>query len=383
LSRRLVAISAALAFGLAAAGRAQPSHRPVYGGTLRVEIGAAVSSPDPVVASANPSEAFAKNQIDALIYDRRNADGTFAGGAGSGAFRIAEWEPGKHATLAANQSFHDGRPFVDSVEIAMGRSARDRLLDLQLGKADLAELAPEDARRASEVGIRVSTSRPDGLLAIVFVAGNGVAEDARTREALAHCIDRAAIVNFILQKEGEPAGALLPQWSSGTAFLFSISPDAAGAKKLRTQIAPSSKIVLGYDAGDSLEQSVAERVVVNAREVGMAISAEAVAGATGWTRAAARLMRLRMSSQRPREALTGFVAILAPVAGLDAVPLPEGASAQQIYEREREIVASDRVVPLVWIPQVYGSGARVRDWRAPAAGEGWAFADVWLEENQP
>ena len=55
------------------------------------------------------------------------------------------------------------------------------------------------------------------------------------------------------------------------------------------------------------------------------------------------------------------------------------ASPQQIYDRERTIVDSYRVVPLVWLPQVYGLSARVRDWKAPAAGRDWPLADVWLD----
>ena len=118
-----------------------------------------------------------------------------------------------------------GRPFVDSIEITMGRAAHDRILDLELNKTDFAEIPAEDARRAAEHGVRVSRSKPDELLALVFTGGDeparGKPVSAKVREALALSIDRAAIVNFILQKEGEPAGGLLPQWSSGTAFLFS------------------------------------------------------------------------------------------------------------------------------------------------------------------
>ena len=40
-----------------------------------------------------------------------------------------------------------------------------------------------------------------------------------------------------------------------------------------------------------------------------------------------------------------------------------------------------RVVPLVWLPDVYGLGPRVRDWKPPVVGEGWPLADVWLEGN--
>ena len=46
-----------------------------------------------MVAAADSGEAAAKEQVDALIYDHRNSDGTLTG---AGPFRIAEWEPGKH-----------------------------------------------------------------------------------------------------------------------------------------------------------------------------------------------------------------------------------------------------------------------------------------------
>jgi ABC-type transport system substrate-binding protein len=228
----------------------------------------------------------------------------------------------------------------------------------------------------------VSTSAPEELVAVAFIGGRAIADDAQAREALARSIDRAAIVNFILQKTGEPAGGLLPQWANGTAFLFSTSPEAASAKDLWSQISGSPKIVLGYDSGDSLDQAIAERIAVNARDAGIGLTAETIASpAPSPVNFDARLVRLRMASSHPRDALAGFQAALAPIAGLDPAPLPAGASPEQIYERERAIVGSFRVVPLVWLPQVYGLGPRVRDWKAPAAGDGWSFADVWLEQE--
>jgi hypothetical protein len=185
-----------------------------------------------------------------------------------------------------------------------------------------------------------------------------------------------------LQKEGEPAGGLLPQWSNGTAFLFSTATDAAGAKDLWSQISGSPRIVLGYDSGDSLDQAIAERIAVNARDAGIGLSAEPIASPPASSpKYDARLVRLRLTSSHPRDALASLQSALAPMAGSDAAPLPAAASSEQIYERERTIVNGYRVVPLVWLPRVYGLGARVRNWKAPAAGEGWPFADVWLEQE--
>lgn len=347
-----------------------------------MEIGATISSLDPAVAAANSREASAKAQLEALIYDHRNPDKTFAG---AGAFRISAWEPGKSVTLAANDDYRGGRPFVDSIEIQMGRSARDRLLDLELNKADFAEIQPEQARHASERGVRTSTSQPDELLALVFVTGRPATENVRLREAMARAIDRAAIVNFILQKTGEPAGGLLPQWSSGTAFLFSTAADVSRAKELSSQITPSPRLVLGYDFADPLEHSVAERIVVNAREAGITVTPDPIQRSAP-PQHDATLERWRMESQHPRESLANFIDALRAESidvGEACESLSDPSTPEQIYGCERGIVSSYRVVPLVWLPQVYGLSARVRDWKAPAPGEGWALADVWLDGEAP
>jgi len=374
----------ALAIVLAVAIPARSSRRPKYGGVLRVELAAIVNSVDPGAPAANLGEAAARQEIDELLYEHRNPDGTFAGVAGAGPFRLAEWEPGRHAVLAANPECAGGKPFLDSIEIQLGRADRDRMLDLELGKADFAPLSPEEARHARDRGIRVSVSQPDELLAIVFLAGHSPTQDARMGHALSNAIDRAAIVNFILQKEGEPAGGLLPEWSSGTAFLFSTAVDVSAARALWGQIAGSPKMALGYDSGDPLEQAVAERIVVNAREAGIALHAQAVSGmaSIAATGVDTRLVRLRMNSPDPGEALANVQAALAPLAGLDAPSLSGSAAPEQVYERERTMVNGYRVVPLVWLPEVYGLGPRVRNWSAPAPGGPWPFADVWLGDAQ-
>jgi len=399
LLRRLAVISALTALAFTALP-ARSARRPRHGGTLRVEIGAAVGSLDADVTAATPEEAAAKWQIDSLIYDHRDADGTFAGAAGSGPFRVTLWETGKRAVLAAHEGFREGRPFVDAVEIAMGRTAHERLVDLELSKTDLAEIAPQDARRAAEQGVRVSVSQPDELLALVSVAANA-RPNARppnqaVGKALSLAIDRVAIVNFILQKTGEAAGGLLPQWSSGTAFLFpAAAPTAADltrAKELWKEIAAAGPLVLGYDSADPLEQSVAERIVVNAKEAGMAMRAQAIPGAgAGNSRGAAlqaarvdvELLRWRMTSPLPGEALKDFLARIytGPLDGIQAGTFPETPSPEDIYKQQRAVLSTYSVVPLVWLPQVYGLSAPVRDWQAPGPGENWPLADVWLDRD--
>jgi Bacterial extracellular solute-binding proteins, family 5 Middle len=377
---RRFAIISLLASALLAAVPARTARRPHYGGTLRIEVAGAPYSLD---TSPPPREESAiSTQIDSLLYESRNADGTFSGDEGSGPFKISSWQPRKQLTLQANDKFRDGRPFVDAIEISMGRPFRDRLLDLELNKMDFTEIPAQEARHAAERGVRTSQSQPDELLAIVLLKPRLTATNARVLDAIGQAlslsIDRAAMVTFLLQKVGEPSGALLPQWSSGTSFLFSTSPDVSRAKELVKQIAPSPKFVLGYDSADPLEQSIAERIVVDAKEAGISITA-----LEGNAPVDARLVRVAMISPKPVAALNELLRTFNSFAGSasSANPLRDSASASEIYQREREILEAHRIVPLVWLPQVYGLSARVRNWIAPLPGQTWPLADVWLDAD--
>ncbi|HXW55762.1 MAG TPA: ABC transporter substrate-binding protein [Candidatus Cybelea sp.] len=379
-SRRTAAISGATI--LLIAGAAAPgARRPRYGGTLVVEIGAAVNSTDATVPSGDAQEASAREQIDRLIFDHPSAEGRVAS---PGPFRMAEWEPGKRAVLAANEQYPGGRPFVDAIEIQMARTAKDRLIDLELGRADVAEIPVAEARRAAEQGVRVSQSQPDELIALVFVDGRPPAANRRMREAVADSIDRDTIVNFILQKEGEPAGGLLPGWSSGTAFLFPTAPDPARAKELWSQIPHSPSLALGYDSDDPLAEAIAERIAVNARDAGISMTAQSTRNAQTEGRVDGRIVRLPMTSSAPQPALASFLALLHRIAGLDpGGALPDSAVPQQIYEQESAVVHGLAVVPIAWVPHTFGLGPRVRDWTAPGPGQGWPLADVWLDDTGP
>ncbi len=375
---RLLPLLAAASLWLSLAARVETARRPRYGGTLRVEIGAVVNSLDPAAAALSPAEAAARQEIDSLLYETRAPGGSFTGAAGSGPFRVAAWEPGKRLALAANADYASGRPYVDAIEIQMGRATEDRLQDMLAGRADFAEIPAEDARRALALDVRISQTRPDQLLALVFLAGRPAAQDARVREALAQSTDRQAIVDLILQREGEPAGGLLPQWSSGTAFLFSPVANPAAAKALVQQVGGSPAVALGYDAGDSLQQSVAGQIAADAAKAGLAITIAPMSAGPP-ANLDARLIVLPMHSPHPGEALAGLVAALGPLSGLTARPLPDAATPRQIWAAENAALAGSHVVPLAWLPHIYGLGERVRDWQASSEGAYWPFADVWLD----
>ena|SRR5487761_123145 len=307
---------------------------------------------------------------------------------GTGPFRLVSWEARRYAEFAANDDYWGGRPFADSIDVQMGRTVRERMIDLDLGKTDIADVAPDRARIDAARGIRISASDPDELLALVFASSSARAKDMRIRQALSLAIDRASLVDFVLQKEGEPAGALLPQWSSGHEFLFSTAADTATARQLASQIPPALK--LGYDFGDPIERMIAERIVVNAQAAGISVSARPIidnstnssaSGADNVAEYDARIVRIPMASPAPGVALEAFLQTFASLADLDtslAAPLDAPANPEELYLRERAVVDTYEIIPLVHVPEVVGLSARVRDWM-PARWGGWRLADVWLD----
>ena len=124
--------------------------------------------------------------VPAELAMERNAIARRGGSAiqGTGPFAIQQWDAGKKLILSANNDYWDGRPYVDSVEILMGQGLREQMLALDLGKADVIEMAPEQAHRASTEGRHVESSDPSELMALVFAGNVSDEATAGLREAL-------------------------------------------------------------------------------------------------------------------------------------------------------------------------------------------------------
>ena len=87
---------------------------------------------------------------------------------GTGPFRVNDFQPGRRLTLAALEDSWHERPFVDAIDIQFNRGARDQAIDLELGRADIVEVAPDQLARLNQSGRRVFSSDPVDLLALRF-----------------------------------------------------------------------------------------------------------------------------------------------------------------------------------------------------------------------
>lgn len=323
-----------------------------------------VPGADAITIERNTPDANVPGQLARArnAITRRSEGGTLVG---TGPFHIREWQPGKKLSLAANEDYWGGRPFLNGIEIELGKSGRDQMMALELGNLDLAELPPDHARRAAAEGRRVATSLPLVLLALRFSREPQSADEAKLRRALALSIDRSSIRNVVLQGTGEAAGGILPGWLSGYAFVFPAAQDLERARQLASEVKREPAWTLAYDASDPLAHLVAERISLNAKDAGIGVQVTASSNADF------QLERIPLVSLDPRVALE---ADSAAGPGNTAV---NGASTEELFKSESAQLMKQQLLPLFYLPVTYALSSTVENWGQHHDGT-IDFEDLWL-----
>jgi ABC-type transport system substrate-binding protein len=253
----------------------------------------------------------------------------------------------------------------------MGKSFRDQITALELARADLVEVAPEQVHRVSLEGQRLASSEPMELLALVFAHDARTPEEKLLRDALALSVDRGSMRNVLLQGAGQPAGGVLPNWMSGYGFVFATEADLARAHHKRDQVRTVPVWTLGYDADDPLARLLAERIALNARDAGLSVQPTAAATSDS------RLMRIPMASPDPWIALGRLPASTGSPARKNA-----GGSAEDLYKAEQSLLATQLLIPLFHLPVTYAASPALKNWTARPDGI-WNLTDAWLGSRQP
>jgi peptide/nickel transport system substrate-binding protein len=297
---------------------------------------------------------------------KRNPGGT---PSGTGPFHVADWQPGKKLSLAAEENCWRGRPFLDAIEIEMGKSFREQMTALELGKSDLVEVAPEQAHRISQEGRRLVSSAPVELVALFFTRDAVSPEEKLLREALALSVERGSIRSVLLQGAGQPAAGILPNWMSGYGFVFSTDADLPRARHMRDQVRTVPTWILGYDGSDPVARLLAERIALNAKDAGLSLQPTSGASTD------VRLLRIPLAPD-PWIALADVAALTGTPAG------KEGGSAEDLYASELALLGAKRMTPLFHLPVSYAASTNLNNWALRSDG-GWALSDAWLGDSKP
>jgi len=287
---------------------------------------------------------------------------------GTGPFAVSRWEPRKSLVVTAREDYWAGRPFLDAIEIDLGRNLQDQTVSFDLGKTQLIDVATEQARRAANDGRKIEMSPPDELIALIFSTEPSTPAEKKLRDAFSLSIDRKTLNSVVLQDGGQGATGLLPQWLSGYEYLFSVESGLTRAQQERAEVPQAGVWRLGYDSNDPIQHLIADRIVLNARDAGLRVQ---LANSSG---AEARLVRMKLASLSPQIALEQMAATL----GLKP-PRLESDSVEELYAAERTLLQSGRVIPLLHLRTAYAVSNNVR---GVAASDGsWRLNDAWLAEK--
>ncbi|MBI4575901.1 MAG: ABC transporter substrate-binding protein [Planctomycetes bacterium] len=131
---------------------------------------------------------------------------------GTGPFRFVEWRPGERIALEGFAGHWEGPPRADRLVFKPVSDNRVRLELLRKGDVDIMDgLDPVDlAGVRQDAGLRVVEQPGMNVAYLAFNNQRPPLDDPRVRRALAHCIDKASIVENLYFDTAVPAVNPMP-----------------------------------------------------------------------------------------------------------------------------------------------------------------------------
>jgi peptide/nickel transport system substrate-binding protein len=154
---------------------------------------------------------------------------------GTGPFEFVEYKPQQYVKLKAHEGYFRGPPQIKEILFRYIQSDSSRDLAFQSGEIDLINGRFEDSwlkRMAQVPNTKVDILGPLEIHNIHLNMTQKPLDDIRVRQAIAHAIDRDAIVKFRGTSISKPAESVIPGGYLGFAPIPLLKYDPAEAKKL-------------------------------------------------------------------------------------------------------------------------------------------------------
>ena len=361
-------------------------------------------------------------QVDVARWQQ---DATNREPVGAGPFAFVQWRQGELIELAANEDYYAGRPCLDRILIRFGD--QDTMLAALLsGEVDVAQV-PINSVASVEGRDDVQLNVVDTLSFqyLGFNLRNPALADDAVRQAVAHAINRQALVDGLLRGYGETLETIFPlnHWSY-PAELEPITFDVELANKLledagwtlengvRTKDGETLSFSLYLPTGNLVRERSAPIIQANLRQVGINIELQSMDFATLVTHLLPKdaqgtprdvtvddfdMFLLGFGIERdPDEYYSYFVEEGLPPNGYNFTGyiapqvetlLREGRTTLEVTARERPYHAFAETMreSLPWIPlyqaqDLYASSARLQGFSPDIRGVNPNAARWWIDE---
>ena len=128
---------------------------------------------------------------------------------GAGPFRLAKWDAGSLLTLAASDTYFEGRPNLDEVVYRIIPDPSTMFLELKAGKLDMMSLSPQQYLRQTQGPKWDEDWRKYRYLSfsytfLGFNLSHPFFSDVRVRRAVSAAIDRRSLIGGVLLGQGVP-----------------------------------------------------------------------------------------------------------------------------------------------------------------------------------
>ncbi len=146
-------------------------------------------------------------------FKKYGADGVGQHPVGTGPYKFVEWVRDDHITLEANPSFfRKGLPKTKRVVMRVLKDNAARFLALKANEIQAMELPNTDDVKVAQKdpNLKVGFRPPFNTGWVRFNINNDIFKDKRIREAVAHALNRQAIVQGLYGGFGEVAGQHMP-----------------------------------------------------------------------------------------------------------------------------------------------------------------------------
>lgn len=203
-----------------------------------------LKSPLPELVAALSLPSFSMQSPTALQeYDADNVTGegdtptlpeyATAHPTGTGPYKFESWSPGEEVVLTANEDYWGEQGQITRIVFPVISDATARRQALQAGDIDGYDLVgPADVAALEEAGFQIVNRDPFNVLYLGMNQANPDLADIRVRQAIAHAINKEALVAQTLPEGTEVATNFVPPSVSGwneDVTTYDYDPDRAKA----------------------------------------------------------------------------------------------------------------------------------------------------------
>jgi peptide/nickel transport system substrate-binding protein len=196
---------------------------------------------------------------------------------GTGPFKFVEWVAGQHSVYERNPDFfREGLPYLDRIELSLNVDAAVQMLRWENKEVEFIRNIPdaELPRVLSDEAIKAQIRSAQGLVCYRLVPHHQVKpfDDIRVRQAVAHAIDKQAIIQKLSGTVTPIEGYFVPgmiQFDQNFKSKYAYDPDRAKALLAEASLADGIKGVKIFFGTAARDKTVIELIQADLQAIGI------------------------------------------------------------------------------------------------------------------